>query len=172
MVKIAVHGHPILEQRTEFNKAEANFCIEELKAAIQSLGGLGLAANQLLHSNRICMTRANTGELVVLVNPEIVDRSEATEVTVEHCFSYPGMSFRIERNVQVTIKYLDEEFNSRLAEFYGQDAIVAQHEIDHLDGITPVDQAGYLFGQSGLKQILRRFKDHIVTYEGDVDGTI
>lgn len=166
MIKVAAHGHPILTQKTEFNKDEANSCIEDLKAAIQSLGGLGFAANQLLHSNRICIIRSNTGELVVLADPEIIDESGATEMATEHCFSYPGMSFRIGRNIQITVRYLDEDFNSRLAEFYGQDAIVVQHEIDHLDGTTPVDRAGSLFGQSGLKHIMRRFRDHIILYEG------
>lgn len=163
---MAVHGHPILKQKTEFNRDEANSCIEDLKAAIQSLDGLGFAANQLLCNNRICIIRSNTGELVVLANPEIIEKSKDTEMIVEHCFSYPGMSFRIERNIQVTVKYLDEDFNSRLAEFYGQDAIVAQHEIDHLDGITPVDRSGSLFGQSVLKRIMRKFKNHIALYEG------
>ncbi len=169
MIKIAVHGHPILKQETEFNKAEANSCIKDLKVAIQSLDGLGFAANQLLYSNRICVIRSSTGELVILANPEIIERSKDMGTTTEHCFSYPGMSFRIERNIQVAIKYLDEDFNSRLAEFYGQDAIVAQHEIDHLDGITPVDRSGNLFGQSNLKRILRKFKDHIAPYEEQND---
>jgi len=165
MIKIAVHGHPILIQKTEFNKDEANFCIEDLRTVIQSLDGLGFAANQLLYDNRICIIRSNTGELVILANPEIIDTSEATEMVTEHCFSYPGMSFKIERNVQVTIKYLDEDFNSRLAEFYDRDAIIASHEIDHLNGITPVDRAGPLFGQSALKHIRRKFRNHIALYE-------
>lgn len=96
--------------------------------------GVGLAAVQIGLMKRAAIIRTKTST-VNLWNPEIIDR-DGELVSPEGCLSFPGISRSIRRAKEVTVRNGD----GKTYVFYGFDAIVAQHEIDHLNGITIVDK--------------------------------
>ena len=105
-------------------------------------GGIGLAATQVGWGARlfvINVTQKPEDELV-LVNPEIVEKSGGLWAFEEACLSLPGISGKVkrERNVVVRAQNLDgEEFELEA------DGLVARcilHEYDHLDGKLFIDR--------------------------------
>ena len=91
---------------------------------------------------------------IVMVNPEILWRSEQRSFFDEGCLSLPGQFGTVERPAKVRVKYLDYDGNQQEMEAEGLVSHCVQHELDHLNGVLFVD---YL---SGLKRnmIIRRME--------------
>ncbi|MBF0216452.1 MAG: peptide deformylase [Candidatus Omnitrophica bacterium] len=102
--------------------------------------GIGLAATQVGIDMRLMVADSGDGEgLLVMINPEIVDRSSDTDAMEEGCLSLPGVTVKVRRPKQVEVKALDlygKEFSGIYA---GLMAKVLQHEIDHLEGVLLID---------------------------------
>jgi peptide deformylase len=79
----------------------------------------------------------------VLINPEIVECDGEVE-SDEGCLSCPEFSATVLRKERVKVKAQDPEGAEICLDADGFLAIVLQHEIDHLDGITIADRAGRL----------------------------
>ena len=77
--------------------------------------------------------------LLALVNPEII-AAEGTQVFREGCLSIPQFTANISRAMRVTVRATatDGSLTETVAE--GFEAVVLQHEIDHLDGILFLDR--------------------------------
>lgn len=98
--------------------------------------GCGLAANQIGYNICVSLLQLRSGETMFLINPEIIERDEPIRF-IEGCFSFPGMQVTTRRYNRVKIrnwtKALDKPYEFELT---GVDAIAAQHEIDHLNGVV------------------------------------
>ncbi|MBN1541664.1 peptide deformylase, partial [candidate division KSB1 bacterium] len=77
----------------------------------------------------------------ILINPEIIARSEQVENDVEGCLSLPGYQGRVDRALKVVVRAIDLEGRSVQITSSGFLARVLQHEIDHLNGILYIDRA-------------------------------
>jgi peptide deformylase len=82
--------------------------------------------------------KVNHGELVML-NPEILDWQSIIK-TREGCMSVPDYTGNVNRARKVTVKYMDIDGRERRFDTEGFEAVVLQHEIDHLDGILFIDR--------------------------------
>ena len=96
--------------------------------------GVGLAAPQAGHTKRIIVVHAAGCRAYAMINPEITDASDDTEIEPEGCLSYPGIYKPVKRFWGVMVKYRDEDGVERQVDFCGFIARIIQHEIDHLDG--------------------------------------
>ena len=96
--------------------------------------GVGLAAVQIGILKRAAIVRTQSST-VNLWNPEIIDQ-DGEVVSPEGCLSFPGISRSVRRAKEVTVK----NGNGKTYVFYGFDAVVAQHEVDHMDGVTIIDK--------------------------------
>jgi peptide deformylase len=76
----------------------------------------------------------------VLVNPRLVDTSDERVSDDEGCLSLQGVVIPVERHERVTVEARDPEGNDVRLELEGLPARVAQHELDHLDGILILDR--------------------------------
>jgi peptide deformylase len=74
------------------------------------------------------------------VNPAIVRRSDELEVDDEGCLSLQGVLVPVERPVAVALEALDLAGEQVMLELDGYPARVAQHELDHLDGVLILDR--------------------------------
>lgn len=72
-------------------------------------------------------------EPILMYNPKITKFSKPYE-TKEGCLSLSGVRSTT-RYKQITVHYLDEQFNERTEQFSGFTAQIIQHEIDHCNGI-------------------------------------
>ena len=82
---------------------------------------------------------------VVVVNPEIVERSDETVVDGEGCLSISLLiderhDVPVERNERIRLRAQDVDGNVVERDIEGHEARVIQHELDHLDGILILDR--------------------------------
>ena len=108
-----------------------------------------LAAPQLSFTIRLIMTtqwKIIRGEYklkasTIMINPEITAHSDVCEIDEEGCLSLPGIFGQVERWRQIIVAYTTLTGQSENRQLAGLDAIIVQHEIDHLNGVLFIDKA-------------------------------
>jgi peptide deformylase len=120
---------------------------DDLKRLVTRLGelmkdanGVGLAATQLGVLRRVFVFAPDEDEVAVLVNPEIVRRSDEAETDDEGCLSIQGVTMPVERQISVRIEGRDENGEEVAYDLEGTPARIVQHELDHLDGTMILDR--------------------------------
>ena len=114
--------------------------VERMKRLMHDAHGLGLAANQVGVIRRLFVFTPSKDVVAAVVNPEIVERSDETDVADEGCLSIQGITVPVERSLEVTIAGKDENGGDVRYELDGYTARCVQHETDHLDGILMIDR--------------------------------
>jgi peptide deformylase len=110
--------------------------------------GVGLAAPQVGVSRRLfVMDPARDQEPAApraFLNPEIVASGNEMRLYEEGCLSIPEMFAEVERPAAVVVRYLSPEGEMREERLEGHAATIAQHEIDHLNGVLFIDRLSRL----------------------------
>jgi peptide deformylase len=128
---------------------------EEIRMLIRDLidtmqagpGSVGVAAPQIGVNLRVCVVdvsksklgKDNNHSLLIMVNPEIL-RQEGAFVMREGCMSVPDYTGDVERAVEITVRFFDENGKVQTIESSAFEAVAIQHEIDHLDGLLFLDR--------------------------------
>ncbi|QXP90725.1 peptide deformylase [Methylococcus capsulatus] len=163
-LKIVQAGEPLLRQRArplspeEIRSAAVQALIGHMRETMRDAPGVGLAAPQIgqglqlaviedradyhrgLSAEELAARGREPVPFHVIVNPEIVARSEETDVFHEGCLSLAGFSARVERARWVRVSCLDHRGEPRTIEASGWYARILQHEIDHLHGGLYIDR--------------------------------
>ena len=110
--------------------------VDDMHETMLDADGVGLAATQVdVHERVIVIDTSDTRDtLHVLINPEIIARSEEMVLGDEGCLSVPETYDKVRRHARVTVRALDRDGASRDLEAEGMLAVCIQHEIDHLKG--------------------------------------
>ena len=96
-------------------------------------GCVGMAANMIgVNKSIICFD--NDGKYMIMLNPEIIKRSDPYE-TEESCLSLLGGPRKIKRYKKIRVQYQTLDFKIRTKTFEGWTAQIVQHEIDHCNGV-------------------------------------
>ena len=119
---------------------ELRSLVERMKLLMVDANGIGLAATQVGVLRRLFVFQNEDEEVLAVVNPELVEISEETEVADEGCLSIQGISVPVERSLHVTIAGQDENGDDVRYELEGYSARCVQHETDHLDGVLMIDR--------------------------------
>ena len=101
---------------------------------------------------------------IVMVNPEILWRSEQRSFFDEGCLSLPGQFGTVERPAKVRVKYLDYDGNQQEMEAEGLVSHCVQHELatHRMDGRALDHHGGLLsYWQSSLWVITLEIVDWI-----------
>ena len=114
--------------------------VERMKLLMVDANGIGLAATQVGVLRRVFVFQRAEDEVAAVVNPEIVEHSEETDIADEGCLSIQGISVPVERSLEVTIVGKDENGNDVRYELDDYAARCVQHENDHLDGVLMIDR--------------------------------
>jgi peptide deformylase len=132
---------------------------ERMLDVMERAHGVGLAAPQLGILRRILVYRASDeDEPKVLINPELVERSDETEVGTEGCLSLLGgeLQVPVARHLRVRVSGRDVSGDAVDLDVEGFEARVIQHEIDHLDGILIFDRAEDQERREALRELRLR----------------
>jgi peptide deformylase len=116
--------------------------LDDMLETMYAAPGIGLAAPQVGVLKRAFVADlGGEGEHapIYVINPEIIARSEATNLAEEGCLSLPKQFGEVARSDQVRVRYLDRAGATQEIEAEGLLARCLQHEIDHLNGILFVD---------------------------------
>jgi peptide deformylase len=126
----------------------------KLLEGLAKFGGVGLAANQIGLDVRAFVV--NVKEPLVLINPKVVEVSNDVVAYVEQCLSIPKTmskpvktirhkSFTVECDNLGTVIFSPDSTQWKDSNEFFSDAgllecVVAQHEIDHLNGVLITDK--------------------------------
>jgi peptide deformylase len=144
LAQIRQFGDPVLRLRAndvdDFDRA-LQAQLERMSRLMEDANGVGLAGNQVGVLRRLFVfQREGEEEPREVVNPRISERSDELETDEEGCLSLQGVRVPVERSVRVTLEGNDATGGALRLELEGLDARVAQHELDHVDGILILDR--------------------------------
>ncbi|QTN23872.1 peptide deformylase [Rhizobacter sp. AJA081-3] len=137
--------------------------VDDMLETMYAAEGVGLAATQVdVHERVIVMdTSEGRDEPRVLINPEIVARSDEMVFGDEGCLSVPTIYDKVSRHARVTVRALN-----RSGEIYQFDAegllsVCVQHEMDHLLGKVFVEYLSPLKRDRIKTKMLKKSRDEI-----------
>lgn len=123
--------------------------MQKLKDTLESVGGLGISANQIGIQKRISYIKipkfTNKNREIeyneyILINPKIIEHDNPIKVRGEGCLSFPGVYVDTLRYIYCTVEYLDENFKQQTGLMQDIEAFCFAHEIDHTNGIILFDR--------------------------------
>jgi peptide deformylase len=124
--------------------------IEDLVDTMRHQNGVGIAAPQVGVSLSVFAIEVrpdnpryeNAGEipLRIAINPRLQVLGVRDKPSFEGCLSVPGMRGVTLRHESVILRYVDERLMDQQVRLNGFEAIIAQHETDHLNGKLYVDR--------------------------------
>ena len=144
LAQIRQYPDPVLRMRAneiESFDEDLRRLVERMTTLMQEARGVGLAGTQVGTLQRLFVFQpTEEDEPRAVVNPVLVSASEVTLSETEGCLSLQGVTIPVERPVKVTVEGKDETGADIRIELEEHAARVAQHELDHLDGILILDR--------------------------------
>lgn len=163
ILSIVGYGDPVLRKKAVDiapDYPELDTLIKNMFATMYNAYGVGLAAPQIGKPIRLFVIDAvgfaDSEELEedekaflktfkrVFINAKITSEEGDEWAFNEGCLSIPDVREDVFRKEQVTIEYLDENFQPQKEVLNGLAARVVQHEYDHIEGILFTDHLSSL----------------------------
>ncbi len=110
--------------------------VDDMLETMYAAEGVGLAATQVDVHERVIVIDTSEGrdEPRVLINPELLQRSEEMTVGDEGCLSVPTIYDKVPRHARVRVRALDRDGEAYEFDADGLLSVCVQHEMDHLMG--------------------------------------
>ena len=110
--------------------------VDDMLETMYAADGVGLAATQVDVHERVIVidTSDSRDEPLVLINPELIARSDEMHVGDEGCLSVPAVYDKVERHARVTVRALGRDGRAFERAADGLLSVCIQHEMDHLLG--------------------------------------
>ena len=174
---IVKYPHPSLRAKNEEvalpDEQESILKIgKEMLKVMYAAEGVGLAAPQVGVNKRLMVYNPSGDstkwlEEKILVNPTIVEFSDAKDEEIEGCLSFPDMNGEVIRSKWIKVEALTPKGRKVKKKFKGWEARIFQHEYDHLDGTVYTDR----LSEETKEKVQPRLNELIEEYDGD-DGAI
>ena len=156
-------GDPVLRLKAaavgpaRFRSRELNELVETMVSTMREANGVGLAAPQIGVSLQVIVfeeseevlalrpeERAEKERfpfaLTVFLNPTLRAIGDEQTTFFEGCLSIDGYTALVTRSREVEISGLDRHGNPQTLSLRGWPARIAQHEVDHLQGVLFTDR--------------------------------
>ena len=159
ILPIVAYGDPVLRATTkdiDTHYPNLESIIDDMWETMYAAQGVGLAAPQVGLPIRLFLVdthpfaadssldpveqRELRSFKKVFINPVITSRFGITESFNEGCLSIPNIREDVDRLFDITIEFLDENFQKQELELNGILARVVQHEYDHIEEILFTDK--------------------------------
>ena len=143
IAQIRQYGDPALRMEAhevdEFDD-DLRRLAERMVALMHDAQGVGLAATQVGVLRRLFVFQPDEDGPRAIVNPVVVTRGGEPDTEDEGCLSLQGVRVPVERPTALTLEGKDPHGEDVHLELEGYAARVAQHELDHLDGVLIIDR--------------------------------
>jgi len=149
-----------VKKHTEINDDIKELCNNLLEFAKKCTSPLlaGLAANQMSNDGErimenICFILREDKTWITAINPSIIKKSkEKIKDNQEGCLTWPKKMIIADRYESVVVSFTDLKGKDYVIDVDGFEAIVWQHEINHLNGVNEVvfNKTGKIYGPSTL----------------------
>ena len=157
-------GNPVLRQvakpvpRDKISTPEFQQLLDHMIRIMRETQGVGLAAPQVGISLQVfCMEfterhlklrgpdkaadlQMTELPLTILINPHLTVTNHSTITREEGCLSVGGYVGRVARATAVQVKGINRHGDDEQHDLIGWSARIAQHEVDHLQGVIYVDK--------------------------------
>ncbi len=135
--------------------------VDDLLETMYAADGVGLAATQVDVHERVIVidTSEARDEPIVLIDPELIDKSEEMTLVDEGCLSVPEVYDKVSRHARVRVRAIDRSGESREFDADGLLSIAVQHEMDHLLGKVFVDYLSPLKRTRIKTRMLKKSRD-------------
>src|SRR5690606_442071 len=159
ILPIVAYGDPILRKKAEDidkDYPQLDDLIQNMFETMYAAHGIGLAAPQVGKAVRLFVVDASPFEddedltdeergflasfKKVFINAQILEERGDEWAFNEGCLSIPDVREDVFRQPDITIRYLDENFQEHTETFSGLAARIIQHEYDHIEGILFTDK--------------------------------
>jgi peptide deformylase len=135
--------------------------VDDMLESMYAAEGVGLAATQVDVHERVIVIDVSDAhdQPIVLINPELIERSEEMVLGDEGCLSVPEVYDKVARHARVTVRALDRDGRSRDIAADGLLAVCVQHEMDHLLGKVFVEYLSPLKRSRIRSKMLKKTRD-------------
>ncbi len=134
--------------------------IDAMAETMYANAGVGLAAVQVGSDRQIIVYDISEERdkrcCQALLNPQIVSAEGEYISEREGCLSVPEFRVDVKRSAGVVVEALDRDGNPVRINAEDLEAVVLQHEIDHLNGVLILDKASRLKRQLYKKKFGKR----------------
>ncbi|MBL7704344.1 MAG: peptide deformylase [Taibaiella sp.] len=159
VLPIVAYGHPVLRKVAapiDENYPDLKKLIADMWETMYHSNGVGIAAPQINKAIRLFVV--DTEQIVenfdeedkkefpdekpiksVFINAQLLNKEGEPWPYNEGCLSIPKVREDVWREEQITIAYLDENFEAQEKTFNGITARVILHEYDHIEGKLFID---------------------------------
>lgn len=132
-----------------------------MERTMRDTGGVGIAGPQVGLGLRVATLlldyKTDAPRALFVRNPLIAERSDETLEGYEGCLSVPDVGGLVRRNRWLRLEYDAADGAKTTVEAEGYNAILWQHELDHLDGVLYLDR---LLGELlPMDEVRRRRKE-------------
>ena len=143
---IVAYGFPVLKEvakDVDLEDPKLPELIESMFETMYNANGVGLAAPQIGLSKRIFVIDSSLildddseeeGVKQAFINADKIEEQGELWSYTEGCLSIPNISEDVIRPSEITLRYVDENFEEHEKTFTGLAARVIQHEYDHIEG--------------------------------------
>lgn len=158
-------GNPCLDMICDEVKPE-EFESEELLALERGMIAsmfyyqtVGVAAPQVAVNRRVITQRTKDGCLMVMCNPIMFAMSDLQAKNLpEESACIPGIKVAVWRFVKIRVNYVTTSGEDHAITLEDEDAIVFQHCLDHLNGITLMDHMSEARKKREIEKLKKRGK--------------
>jgi peptide deformylase len=152
----------LVSEPAKANDPELHQLVDDMFEAMYEAPGIGLAAIQVGVPKRVIVMdlakKDDPKEPMVLINPEVIWRSDEKATYEEGCLSIPEFYEEVERPAKVRVMFLDRAGAEQEIEAGGLMATCLQHEIDHLNGVLFIDHISKLKRDRVIKKFTKAAK--------------
>ena len=138
--------------------------IDAMAETMYKAPGIGLASIQVGWDRSVLVydisARDGKHDLHVLINPRIITSEGEIISEDEGCLSVPDFRADVKRSERILVEGHDREGNPLRIEAEGLQAIVLQHEIDHLNGKLFIDRISSLKRELYKRRVRKAMREN------------
>jgi len=137
--------------------------VDDMLETMYAADGVGLAATQVDVHERVIVidTSESRDDPRVLINPELIARSDEMSFSDEGCLSVPAIYDKVKRHARVTVRALNRDGDVYEFAADGLLAVCVQHEMDHLQGKVFVEYLSALKRDRIKTKMLKKTRDEM-----------
>ncbi|PIR37610.1 MAG: peptide deformylase [Alphaproteobacteria bacterium CG11_big_fil_rev_8_21_14_0_20_39_49] len=142
---------------------EIRTLMDDMTDTLKAENGVGIAAPMVDVLKRVIvinLSQNDTDIKLFMANPEIIEKSDETQVFEEASLCFPGISADITRPKRIKVKYLDYDGKPQVIEAEGFLATCIQHEADYLDGVVYLDYLSKLKRDTLMRKMNKFIKKY------------
>ena len=135
--------------------------VDDMLETMYAADGVGLAATQVDVHERVIVIDTSEARNAphVLINPELIAKSEEMNFGDEGCLSVPTIYDKVPRHARVTVRALNRAGEHHEFEAEGLLSVCVQHEMDHLVGKVFVEYLSALKRDRIKVKMLKKTRD-------------